>query len=146
MAKQTYPFVTFKDAQGKQVNPPATYLPVRISNPHSGMSTVAYALIDTGADNCVFPRSLAVVLGHDFDGKHVLSKSTMGVSGKTEVFLHTFDIEILTPDRSSVFASFKKVLVACVLTDIPLLLGVADCLSHFVLTIDYPLTEITLKT
>jgi hypothetical protein len=94
----TYPFVAFSDEAGNVVRPPSTYLPVRVSNPHSGLSVVVYALVDTGADQCAFPESLAVDLGHDFQGKDVASETTVGVSGTTNVYLHTFDIAILTPD------------------------------------------------
>jgi hypothetical protein len=145
MTKRTYPFVSFTDANGTIVKAPSTYLPIRVANPHSGLSAVVYALIDTGADNCVFPKSLAVSLGHNFEGAGVQSQSTMGVSGSTDVFLHTFDLAILTPDRSAVFVSFEQILISCVPTEIPVLLGVADCLNRFSLTVDYPNMEITLK-
>ncbi|MDP7022699.1 MAG: hypothetical protein QGH42_00415 [Kiritimatiellia bacterium] len=117
---------------------------MRISNPHSGLSAVVYALVDTGADHCAFPESLAVDLGHNFQGDNVMSETTVGVSGATDVYLHTFDISILTPDLSDVFASFENMLISCVPTEIPALLGVANCLDHFVLTIDYPDMEIKL--
>lgn len=144
MTKCTYPFVSFADESGNTVRPPSTYLPVRITNPHTAKTLVVYALIDTGADQCAFPESLAVELGHNFQGEGVISESTMGVSGATSVFLHTFDIEVLTPDLKHVFASLPNMLISCVPTEIPSLLGVADCLDHFVLTIDYPEMEITL--
>ncbi|MDP6438851.1 MAG: hypothetical protein QGH74_04370, partial [Candidatus Brocadiia bacterium] len=98
MPECTYPFVSFSDQAGSIVRPPSTYLPVRISNPHSGLSAVVYALVDTGADHCAFPESLAVDLGHNFQGDNVMSETTVGVSGATDVYLHTFDISILTPD------------------------------------------------
>ena len=144
MPRCTYPFVAFSDEGGQIVRRPSTYLPVRVSNPHSGQSLVVYALIDTGADQCAFPKSLAVELAHNFDGEGVRSESTVGVSGTTSVFLHTFDIDILTPDRQRIFASFHNLLISCVETEIPLLLGVADCLDRFVLTINYPDMEVTL--
>ena len=143
--KYKYPFVSFVDEGGNAVRPPSTYLPVRITNPHASLSAVVYALIDTGADQCAFPESLAVELGHDFRGDGVLAESTLGVSGDTQVFMHTFDVAILVPDRSAVFASFQNILVSCVPTEIPALLGVNDCLNQFVLTIDYPAMEVTLK-
>lgn len=144
-SKCTYPFVSFVDEDGNAIRQPSTYLPLRITNPHTGLSTTVYALIDTGADQCTFPESLAVELGHDFCGDGVESQSTLGVSGATDVYMHTFDIEILKPDRGAAFASFKNVLIACVPTEIPALLGVHDCLSKFVLVIDYPEMEISLK-
>lgn len=145
MADCTYPFVSFADEAGNIVRPPSTYLPARVSNPHSGRSVVVYALIDTGADQCAFPESLAVELGHNFQGKDVMSETTVGVSGNTSVYLHTFDIDILTPDRDEVFASFPNMLISCVPTEIPSLLGVANCLDQFILTIDYPKMETTLS-
>ena len=90
MAKYTYPFVSFADEFGTTVRPPSAYLPVRIANPHSKKSVIVYALIDTGADQCAFPESLAIELGHDFQGDGVLSESTMGVSGATNVFLQNY--------------------------------------------------------
>ena len=60
------------------------------------------------------------------------------------MFLHTFDIDILTPDRKDVFASFPGLLISCVATEIPALLGVGGCLERFVLTIDYPEMATTL--
>ena len=137
MEQHTYPFLTFKDAHGNNIRPPSTYLPVRISNPETGLSIVTYALVDTGADNCVIPESIAVSLGHNFNGHGVQSDSTQGVSGTTPVFMHTFDIDILTADRTKTFFSVSNVLIACVSQDIPVLLGVADCLNRFKLTVDY---------
>jgi len=145
MPSCTYPFVSFADESGNVVRPPSTYLPARVSNPHSGLSVVVYALVDTGADQCAFPESLAVELGHDFQGEGVASETTVGVSGTTDVFLHTFDINILMPDRKTIFASFENMLISCVPMEIPSLLGVAGCLDQFVLTIDYPSLEITLS-
>ncbi len=145
MADVIYPFVTFVDSDGVPLRPPSTYLPVQITNPHSGLSAIVYALVDTGADQCTFPEALAVDLGRDFRADGVQSESTLGVSGATEVFIHTFDLAILSPDRRDVFASFESVSIACVPTDIPPLLGVADCLNAFVLTIDYPGMEMVLQ-
>ena len=145
MPQHTYPFVAFTDPKGNVVRHPSTYLPVRITNPHSGLSSVTYALVDTGADTCVFPEALAVSLGHNFTGEGVKTQKTQGVSGATSVFMHTFDLDILTTDRSKVFAAFPNLLIACVPQEIPALLGVADCLGHFVLGVDYPRTEITLS-
>jgi len=144
LSKCTYPFVTFADESGNVVRPASPYLPVRVSNPHSGVSAVVYALIDTGADQCAFPESLAVELGHDFQGEGVATEITVGVSGSTDVFLHTFDIDILMPDRKTTFVSMQNMIISCVPVEIPPLLGVAGCLDHFVLTIDYPRLEVTL--
>ena len=59
--------------------------------------------------------------------------------------MHTFDMEILTADRMNTFFSLSNILVACVAQDIPVLLGVADCLKRFKLTVDYPVATTMLQ-
>ena len=145
MIQHTYPFVIFKDDQGNVIRGPASYLPVRITNPETGLSVVNYALVDTGADNCVIPKSIAVALGHNFDGQGVRSANTQGVSGSTPVYMHTFHLELLTADRTKVFFSVSNVLISCVTPEIPVLLGVVDCLKWFKLTVDYPASTTMLQ-
>jgi len=41
------------------------YLRVRYINPHTDKNLQAWALIDTGADDCVLPASFAGLLGHN---------------------------------------------------------------------------------
>lgn len=138
MSPQDYPFVQFEDARGHIFLEPAPYLPVRITNPHSGKFVVTYALIDTGAEACVFPAELAVMLDHDFKGKGVVFDEIIGISGPGTVYMHTFNLEILLPNRQDVLKSFERILVKCRDQEqIPSVLGVGDCLRHFRITIDY---------
>jgi len=46
-------------------NRPRPWLPVKITNPHTGLSMATYGLIDTGADECTMPAYIAAQLGHD---------------------------------------------------------------------------------
>ena len=69
MAACTYPFVSFADEDGEVLRSASTYLPVRVTNPHSGRTVMVYALVDTGADECAFPETLAVELGTTFRAK-----------------------------------------------------------------------------
>ena len=116
---------------------------IRIGNPHANTSPIlAKALIDTGADECVFPASVASLLGHRLaDGLFRKRISTVG--GATEAFAHTSRVEILSTRPDGLPAS--KVLYA--LEDTPIdfakncsvfLLGVRNFLSNFILKIDYP--------
>ena len=139
MSPQDYPFVQFQDAKGFVFIEPAPYLPIRITNPHTGEFFVTYALIDTGADACVFPAELAVALNHDFKGKGVISDEVIGISGPGTVYMHTFNLEILLPNRQDVLKTFDRVLIKCRDQEqLPAVLGVSDCLRHFRITIDYP--------
>jgi len=92
MAAYTYPFVAMRSKSGVILRPPSAYLPVRITNPHTGDFLRTYALVDTGADACAFPSTLAQELSHNFRGPGVQASSTLGVSGMTDVYEHTFDI------------------------------------------------------
>ena len=137
MLSHGYPFVQSVDEHGKVLRPPAPYLQVRITNPHSGKSISTFALIDTGADACVFPASLAEALDHSVQGVGVHCEEVSGVSGCANVYKHTFNMEILAPDRQGVVQVFTGVLVDCIDQQIPPLLGVLNCLCHFKITVDY---------
>ncbi len=43
------------------------WLPIRIINPHNGLSVDTFGLIDTGADECSVPVFIAEELGHDLE-------------------------------------------------------------------------------
>ncbi len=137
MLSHSYPFVQSVDEHGAVIRPPAPYLPVRITNPHSGKSISTLALIDTGADACVFPAPLAEALDHSLQGSGVHSEEVSGVSGCANVYKHTFNMELLAPDLKGVVQVFTSVLVDCIDQQIPPLLGVLNCLCHFKITVDY---------
>lgn len=138
MISQTYPFVEYRDAKGCVIHEPAPYLPVRITNPHSGKALTTIALVDTGADACVFPADLAAMLEHNFQAAGVYSTDVVGVSGPGTVYKHTFNFEILMPNQQDVLVSFDHVLVNCIDQEISPLLGVCDCLCRFKVTVDFP--------
>ena len=138
MSPQEYPFVQFQDAKGRIFLGPAPYIPIRITNPHSGKFVVTYALVDTGAEACVFPAELAVMLDHDFKGKGVYAREVIGITGPGRVYMHTFNVEILLPNRQDVLKAFSQILVKCRDQEqLPAVLGVSDCLRNFKITIDY---------
>lgn len=132
--KYSYPFF---EPPGRFPRP---YLPIRITNPLSRKQITWDCLIDTGADTCLFPRSLAEMVGHNLSGKGVKSSITCGVEGSAiRTWRHTFRLELMHPTdgKRSVWRS-PRVLVECVEHDaFPPLLGVLDFLRHFRLTIDY---------
>jgi len=105
------------------------YLKVRYINPRASMNTLAWALIDTGADNCVLPASYAEILGHNLEAgeKTIIG----GVSGENVAYKHTMKIEI--PGFST-----EEVLILFVEGLPQPLLGVKNFLSHFKLTVDFP--------
>ena len=101
------------------------------------------ALVDTGADGCVFPASLATLLGIDL--KAVKPRKVCGVGGKCKAYPHTCDVHILNATKKGMVGSTVLYTIPNTPIDfvplgahIPGLLGVNQFLSRFILEIDYP--------
>jgi len=111
-------------------------LPVRIINPHTGMSLKAWGLIDTGADECAIPAGFAALLGHDLlQGK---PKEIGTGNGITNAYSHTTTFEICDPRTEAVIYTVENTPIDFMPNLSVLLLGVKNFLSPFVLKIDYP--------
>jgi predicted aspartyl protease len=105
------------------------WLFVTFINSHTGNKLDAWALIDTGADDCALPAGFAQLLGHNLQaGKE--SKCNTG-NGPTVCYKHTTKIEIPGFSTADTLIDFMPNL------NIPLL-GVRSFLSNFILTVDYP--------
>ncbi|MBN1670434.1 MAG: hypothetical protein JXR37_05355 [Kiritimatiellae bacterium] len=123
-----------------------TYLPIRISSPGTQTHSLEWGLLDTGADSCLFPGSLAARLGHELKGEGVKSSVASGIQQmEVDTYVHTFRLELLAPDLTTVVWTSGVVEVDCVDSDHPpVILGVDEFLSHFRITVDYPAEESTL--
>lgn len=122
----------------------------RVSNPDpkSKMAILTLALIDTGADECVFPDSAAIQLGHDL--KSVAPKTVRGINSSAPAYSHTSRIEILgmSPSGSptdNVLYTIPDTPIDFLVGGQNFLLGVRNFLSRFVLTIDYPNKRFSLR-
>ena len=70
-------------------------LPAKIINPHTGDEYWTYGLIDTGADDCAVPASVAKILGHDLQaGQQKLIRTG---NGETTAYSHITRFEIYHP-------------------------------------------------
>lgn len=116
--------------------PANAFLPLRVTNPHSGQQTDAYGLIDTGAAECCLPDWLAVQTGHNLTkGIHPVTVHT--ASGKTKAWAHTATLAVIGAGGQAVLTipAFR----IRVLPGLPfVLLGVSDFLESRRLTVDYP--------
>jgi len=104
------------------------YLPVTILNQKKNKEINVYALIDTGADECALPASLAPLLGHNL--KSGYQKKINTGNGLTVAYSHRIRIKAFDFITNEVLIDFMPNL------HIPLL-GVKSFLSNFVLTINY---------
>jgi len=140
--RYAYPFFKLPN------RPAGPYLPVRLINPIDKVSVVWHFLVDTGADCCLFSATLAGLTGHNLTGDGVESDVTAGIEGKElKTYRHTFVLELLHPEHPDqvVWQSGKGLFECLGHDDFPPLLGVADFLRHFKVTLDYPRQTITLE-
>ena len=114
---------------------------IRVINPATKLAIIALAIVDTGADDCVFPAKSAIELGHNL--KAVARKPIKTASGTAYAYPHTSRVDILEMRANGMPGN--KVLYT--IADMPIdfvqgcdafLLGVGSFLSKFVLTINYP--------
>lgn len=114
---------------------------IRVTNPSKRLGIICQAIVDTGADDCLFPSSTAIQLGHDL--KSVAPKTIISASGLAHAYPHTSRIEVLgmttssLPD-SNVLYTIQDTLIDFIEGGGCFLLGSRTFLSRFVLTIDYP--------
>jgi hypothetical protein len=117
------------------------FIPIVVTNPVSNTQLMVSALIDTGADNCLFPGSLALALG--FDLKNGQPFATNGIGNiQNHCWLHDCQVSILSADKKSIVKKLPVVPIAfsddtpeC--NSVPPLLGTSNFLKHFTLQIFY---------
>lgn len=132
MPSRTYPFIALRP--GQRARP---LLPVAIENPDTGERLRTLALIDTGADECALPASLAERLGHRIDRGSPKIIATAG--GEITAYSHTARIVV------EGLAAFEATVDFIPGLGTPLL-GVNSFLSKVILTVDYPAQTFTLST
>lgn len=112
------------------------WLPVTIFNPHANKKVKVYGLIDTGADECAMPAQYATLIGHNLESG--CRKEINTGNGRTIAYSHTVNIHVDDYAIKDVLLDFMPNLV------VPLL-GVKSFLSHFILTVNYPLLTFSLE-
>jgi hypothetical protein len=130
--QQRYAFTHTWTRAGHVVLSGRIHLPLRIVNPANKRALTTYGLLDTGADTCLFPASVATFLGHDLMGHGVKSSVTSGIElTRLPTYKHTFRIDLLDKNGASRVWSSGPVLINCVERHCPVILGVAEFLTHF---------------
>lgn len=101
--KYQYLTVLNNDPNGKHFRRPV--VDVEIFGPKSSIST--FALLDSGADNCLFHLEYAKEIGVDLD--KCKKSATMGVEGgKMEIYLTEIEIKIKGLEKIKVPVGFIK--------------------------------------
>ena len=121
---------------------------IRVRNPATSRAIIVLAIIDTGADDCVFPADAATVLGHDLRrGTHKIVRTA---SGTTHTYGHTSVVEILQmlPDGrrgNEVLCTIPDMLIDFAVGCESFLLGCRQFLRNFILEINYPRQVFSLR-
>ena len=139
MAVQVYPFIKISN----EVHRP--WIPIRVFNSKDRSAFIEMmALIDTGADHCVFPKLVADQTKLDLKGAALSTEIMQGLGEtKIEVWKHSFKIELLTPDRKNIFWKSNDIIVGCVEHDnIPPILGFSNFLCDFKITFNHATKKI----
>lgn len=58
-------------------------------------------LLDTGADETCFPARFAAFFGHDNNHPQVVKRKCLGVGGASTTYLHSVQISLLDPAKST---------------------------------------------
>lgn len=155
MAKFNFPFI-----QKNIHSDPKPILSLWLGNSHDELAgrVPLWGLIDTGADQSIIPESAAKEIGHFMDQTGVRKGRLDGIGGGVNVWFHTFDIKICLAKmvKGSVFIDYKKPLITVPEVELAVvpdkhykgdaILGVADFLKDYILTINYPRQVFSLET
>jgi hypothetical protein len=140
-------------------------LPITIVNPENGLEDFTWAIIDTGADRCVFPEYIAKHLYHDMKHKKAKTDYVNTVGSCIKVYKHTFGIKVHSitgsknnPKIGNPIIDIPKILVDVVPSIAEnesgeaihtsfnnVLLGVSDFMCNYILNIDYPKKRFSLR-
>jgi|SRR3972149_8685122 len=139
-----YPFQASSD-----IPTPSPILPIKIINPDNGKVYKTWGLVDTGAFQTAIPGHIAQAIGHNIDA--VKAMDGCGAGGALSIYPHSCSIEIFKMDSKGI-VDINTVVhkISCrrigVIKDLPfVLLGVKEFLRKFVLIVDYPRQQFSIK-
>jgi hypothetical protein len=100
-------------------------------------------LIDTGADECAVPAYIASIIGHNLSGGG--GKQIRTGNGLTTAFSHTTWLEIFHPATHQLLFTTADTSIDFLPNLHMILLGVKSFLSQFILTVDYPQKNFSIR-
>ena len=131
------PFLCFSDNIYRPI------LALRIINPHSEIGYKTFGIVDTGADECAIPASVAPLLDHNLQEGNTKPINTG--NGTTTAYTHTTKFEIYHPVTAKLLYTVNDTPIDFMPNLSVVLLGVSSFLSRFILTVDYPAKTFSIK-
>lgn len=136
--------LNFKFFKTTADSPARPTLPLTLTNPINGRSFKTWGLVDTGADCCAMPASLASMIG--CDAKKGWVKQIATSNGVLNAFSHQVEIGLhsVAGDNFSDHVVLREILEVDFLPNLDTTLIGTNFLSGFQLTIDYSIHQFTL--
>ena len=144
-----YPFLRFVEGRiwiGGPGSLPALW--IKVTNPDTGLAVKTLAIVDTGAHSCAFPSEVAEKLGHKLNAG--IPKPINTANRNTTAFAHKTKIQILdveadgSPSNHILYdMPVQQIHYTCGLN--AFLLGQSNFLNKFVLKINYPKQEFSIR-
>ena len=121
---------------------------IRVVNPTKNLAFIALAIVDTGADECVFPARTAISLGHNL--RRGVRKTMRTASGITDAYGHTSRVDILQMQQNGrcgneILYTIPDTLIDFAVGCESFLLGYRQFLSNFILEVNYPRQVFSLR-
>jgi len=114
---------------------------IRVVNPNTNLAVIALAIVDTGADDCVFPANTAIQLDHNLTSVPAKQINTAG--GVAKAYPHTSRVDILamTPNglpTLNILHTIQDTPIDFIEGGSNFLLGARKFLNNFLLMVGYP--------
>ena len=116
--------------------PAGPALNLKLFNPHTKKDWKTFGFIDTGADECTMPASIAQELGHNLKRGDKIPFDSC--AGEGFAYRHTTDIHIYHPITKKIVHTIRGGYVDYAEDLKFALIGRNNFLNMFVLCIDYP--------
>ncbi len=131
------PFTTLEDSFRRP------YLSVKIINPCTGKGYKTYGLVDTGADECAVPASIANIIGHNLQAGEPKYIDTG--NGTTIAYKHITKFEIYHTITHELLYTVQDTPIDFMPNLHMVLLGANNFLSKFILKVNYPKNVFSIK-
>lgn len=123
---------------------------IRVVNPITNLAVDTAAIVDTGADDCLFPAEWAIKLGYDLESSSPLEIHT--ANRATYAYMHPTYVAVLgalpngQADKNRVLHALGTIQVRYTKGLGQFLLGQAAFLSKFIMVINYPEKKFSLRS
>ncbi len=124
---------------------------IRVINPRTGLGTDTPAIVDTGADDCLFPAEWAIKLGYNLAASPYPPLQIHTANGATYAYIHETTVAVLgvladgRADKNTILYPAHNIFIRYTDGLSQFLLGQASFLHRFVPSINYPQKKFSIR-